>query len=140
MHRCRLLSENIIIELGVVPIINIDDERYIAVSVSPVYINYKGINEVYLRGIKLNDCSIMPQIVLYGINCNKCVVNILSKDVFPNVARNNLMENVGDLISSAIEKAALQYIASNITDKNIQEALYIFINKNFSENNPFIAK
>ena len=76
-----------------------------------------------------------------GVDYGTCVINITSKDIFPNVARDRLMDNKEHMITLAIEKASLQYIVNNMPeDKKLQEALQAYINKTYPKDNPYYAK
>ncbi len=75
------------------------------------------------------------------MNCDKCVVNISNKQIFPHVARDRLMYGVEKLVRMALERAALQYAIDNLTeDKELQIALQTYINNNYPEDNPYYAR
>lgn len=141
MRQCKLLTEWNRIELGVFSVISVGNDRYIEYSEYWPSTLDEEENESYWHGIRLERGAILPDIRLSGVNYGKCVVNISNKEIFPNTARDRLANDVEKLVTLAIEKAALQYIVSQITDdKELQTALQTYINKNYSEDNPYYAK
>lgn len=139
LHQCKLLTEGVCIELGALPIINIDNERYIT-YIESVGTRTTLISNIYWHNIILERGGMLPNIKISGVDCRECVINITNKDIFPNVARDRLMDNDEHMIRLAIEKAALQYIVSNISeDKKLQEAIQAFIKNNYPKDNPFYA-
>lgn len=143
LHQCKLLTEGVKITLGIIPIINIDSERYIVCREyysHSLYDSAINSNKMYWHNIMLEKGNISPAIRISEDDTRKCVVNITNKDIFPNVGRDCLTAYEQHMIELAIEKAALQYITRNFSgDKKLQEALQAYINKNYPENNPFYA-
>ena len=141
-NECEMLVEEIDIELGIFPIIRVGKNHYIE-----YYDNqWRGSvgscdeNETYWHGIRLDNGKIMVGINIVGTINGKCVVNILNNDIFPNITRDNLVNDEKDTITSAIERAAYQYIVSKLTDdRELQMALQDYINKSYSADNPFYA-
>lgn len=140
LSQCKMLTERVMVELGILPIISIDDERYIAYQELFSNAELNSINEIYWHDIRLEREVIIPKTQISGVNYGKCIINITNKDILPNVARDRLKDNVNRMITLAIEKAAIQYIISNFPeDKKLQEALQAYINKNYPKDNPFYA-
>ena len=84
--------------------------------------------------------KIAPYINIVGIDYGKCVINILNRDIYPNVARDNLTNAVREKVVLAVKRAAYQYIVSKLTDdRELQMALQDYINKNYFADNPFYA-
>lgn len=138
LSECKMLRDWVYIEMGVFPIINVGSDRFMEYSECWWGSSYDDENETYWHGIKLDKGRIVPEINIVGVNCGKCVINILSRDVFPNVARDNLTNPVREKITLAVERAAYQYIVSKLTDdRELQMALRDYINKNYSGDNPF---
>ena len=139
---CRMLMENADIQLGIFPIITVGNDRYMEYSEPPHgHFAYGDENETFWHGIWLAGGRMLPDTRIIGIHCGKCVVNILRNDILPNVARDNLAKDEKEKITSAVEKAALQYIVSKIKeDKELQAALRDYIDRNYSGENPYSAK
>ena len=143
LRQCKLIREGAEILLGVCPVININNEYYIKHS------NYLGYSlhiisndeyVTYWHGIKLGKAVINPDPGIYGVRYDNCVINISDQDILTNVARDDLLDNLKDLVTRAIERAALQYIFDNISDRKTQRALQLYINSKYSEDNPYIRK
>ena len=133
-----LLMEGVRIELGIFPIISIGDGRYIEYDKYEWGSPYEGENETYWHGIRLDRGRIIPGIKIVGIDCGKCVINILSKDIIPNVARDNLADDTAEKVILAVEKAAHQYIIDNLADdREMQKALQAYIDKEYPGDNPY---
>lgn len=139
LHQCKLLTEEVSMQLGVLPIINIDNERYISyIRCDAMSAHHNTV--IYWHNIILDRMCIFPEIIFSGVNYEKCVINITNKDIFPNVARDRLMDKEKHMIGLAIGKATLQYIVNNMPeDKKLQEAIQAYINKNYPEDNPYYA-
>lgn len=137
---CKMLSGYIDIEMGVFPIVNVGSDRFMEYydhGWTPLH-DYK--NETYWHGIKLDKGKIAPYINIVGIDYGKCVINILNRDIYPNVARDNLTNAVREKVVLAVKRAAYQYIVSKLTDdRELQMALQDYINKNYFADNPFYA-
>lgn len=128
------------IEMGVFPIINVGSNCFMEYYEYGWGSSYDDKNQTYWHGIWLERGRINPEINIVGVNCGKCVINILNRDIFPNVARDNLTNAVRQKVTLAVERAAYQYIVSKLTDdKELQMALQDYINKNYSADNPFYA-
>lgn len=137
LHQCKLLTEWIRIERRVLKMINAGKNRYIENNADYAFPTV----EIYWHGIRLEEERICPSINLGGVKSGKCVINISNRDILPNVARDRLTNDVEELVTLAVERAALQYIVSNLTgDKELQAALQTYINKNYPEDNPYYAR
>ena len=139
LSECKILREWVQINMGIFPIINVGSNRFME-----YYERGCGLhtyeNETYWHGIRLDRGRIFLQINIVGLKCDKCVINILNKDIFPNVARDNLTNAVREKVTLAVERAAYQYIVSKLTDdRELQMALQDYVNKNYSADNPFYA-
>lgn len=139
---CGMLMENVEIELGIFPIIAVGNDRYMEYGDSSQgHFPVSEENETFWHGILLARGRTLPDTRIIGIHCGKCVINILRNDILPNVARDNLAKDEKEKITSAVERAALQYIVSKIEDdKELQKALLDYIDRNYSEENPYYAK
>ena len=140
LSECKMLREWVHIEMGVFPIINVGSNRFMEYHEDWWGYSYdnEDENETYWHGIRLDKGKIVPNINIVGINCGKCVINILNRDIFPNVARDNLTNAVRVKVILAVERAAYQYIVSKLTDdRELQMALQDYINNNYSADNPF---
>ena len=116
----------------------VGSDRYISYFADWTGFPYNDENETYWHGIRLDKGKIVPDIKIAGINCGKCVINILNRDILPNVARDNLINDVSGKVKLAVERAACQYIVSKLTDdKELQRALQDYIDKNYSADNPY---
>ena len=141
LRQCKLLTEWNSIELGIFSMISVGNDRYIQYSEYWPSALHDMENESYWHGIRLERETIDPHIKIFGVDSGKCIVNISGKDIFPNVARERLTDDVEKLVILAVEKAGLQYIVSQLTDdKELQVALQTYINKNYPEDNPYYAK
>lgn len=141
LSRYKMLIEETMVAPSILPIISIDDERYLTYSGDVSNIMYNGADETYWHNIRLEKEVIIPDTKISGVDYGTCVINITSKDIFPNVARDRLMDNKEHMITLAIEKASLQYIVNNMPeDKKLQEALQAYINKTYPKDNPYYAK
>ncbi len=140
LRQCKLKAEWDRIDMGIFSVISVGNNRYIECY------DWRSLsdavkNEIYWRGIRLEGIAFLPNIRLFGVNCDKCVVNISNKEIFPNVARDRLMNGVEKLVRLAVERAALQYAIDNLTeDKELQIALQTYINNNYPEDNPYYAR
>lgn len=140
-RQCKLLADSISIELGIDSITSVGNDRYIE-----SYENWHGTgqeekNETYWHSIRLERTVINPDIGIIGVYCGKCVINISNKNIFPNVARDRLMNDVEEMVTLAVERAALQYIVDKLADdRELREALQAHIHKKFLEDNPFYVK
>ena len=140
LSECKMLREVIHKEMGVFPIINVGSDRFIEYHRFWWGSFYEYENETYWHGIRLDKGEIDPGINIVGVFVGKCVINILNRDIFPNVARDNLINDVKEKVTLAVERAAYQYIVSQLTDdRELQIALQDYINKNYSADNPFYA-
>lgn len=136
LRQFKVLIEDIEIKIGMLHLVSIDNDRFIQYR-DDIAIDIK----LYWHNIALNSGLIVPMIKISGAKSVNCVINITSKDIFPNVARDRIMDNEKHMITLALEKAALQYIVNNMPeDKKLQEALQAYINKNYPEDNPYYAK
>ena len=140
LSECKMLRERVDITMGVFPIINVGSDRFMEYYGYNLGSSYEEKNETYWHGIRLDMGGIAPNINIVGIYCGKCVINILNRDIFPNVARDNLTNAVRERVRLAVERAVYQYIISELTDdKELQMALQDYVNKNYSADNPFYA-
>lgn len=90
------------------------------------------------HGICLDRGRIDPGIRIVGVKFGKCIVNVLNKDIYPNVARDDLEEGVKEKVLLAVVRAALQYIADRLADdKELQTAVQRFIDRNYPCDNPY---
>ena len=102
--------------------------------------SYVGNSETYWHGIRLDEGKITFSIKIVGVKCGKCVINILNRDIIPNVARDDLTDAVKEKVTLAVERAAYQYIVDHLSDdRELQIALQDYINNNYSADNPFYA-
>ncbi len=139
-QRCKMLPECVRIEMGVFQIINVGSDRFMEYYPDWYLPIFNEENETYWHGIRLDKGTISPNINIVGMYCGNCVINILDRDIYPNVARDNLANTVRENVILAVEKAAYQYIISKQTDdRELQTALQEYINKKYSEYNPFYA-
>lgn len=138
LRQSGLLTEWRRIELGVFSLISVGKDRYVENHEIWWSFSQEEENETYWHGIRLERGDMDPSIMIAGARWDKCVVNIMNKNISPNVARNNLADEVRNKVILAIERAAHQYIADNLTDdKELQTALQAFINKNYPHDNPY---
>lgn len=136
----KMLMDEMTIELGIFPIISLGNGLYIEyfddLRGGLLYVE----SETYWHGIKLDKGNIIPDIKIVGIDCNECVINILNKDISPNVARDDLMNDEREKIELAVERATYQYIVDHLTDdKKLQVAIQEYINENYSMDNPYYS-
>lgn len=140
LSECKMLRDWVQIEIGIFPIIKVGSDRFIEYYEYWWGASNDDENETYWHGIRLDKGRIVPEINIVGLNCSKCIINILNKDIFPNVARDNLTNTVRNKVVLAVERAAYQYIASKlIGDRELNMALQDYISENYSEDNPFYA-
>lgn len=138
LSECKMLREWVHIEMGIFPIINVGGDRFMEYHEYWWGSPYDEEHETYWHGIRLDKGRIAPEINIVGVNCGKCVINILNKDIFPNVARDNLTNAVRNKVILAVERAAYQYIVSKLTgDRELQMALQDYIDMNYPADNPF---
>lgn len=138
LSQCGLLTEWFRIELGIFPVISVESGRYIEYAENWWGSANEKLNELYWHGISLDRGRMDPGIRIVGADCGKCVVNILDKEICPNVVRDNLAIEVKEKITLAIEKAAHQYIADKLADdKELQTAVQRLIDRNYPCNNPY---
>ncbi len=139
-QKYKMLSECVRIEMGLFQIINVGSDRFMEYYPDWYLPIFNEENETYWHGIRLDKGTISPNINIVGMHCENCAVNILNRDIYPNVARDNLANTVREKVILAVEKAAYQYIISKLTDdRELQTALQDYINKKYSEDNPFYA-
>lgn len=140
MCQCKLIPEEFQIQLGVLSVINVDNEHYIKLSDHHSHIRNEEDYKIYWHGIRLGNEVITPSIGIYGVWYLNCAINISNKNILPNVARDGLQDNLKVLVSKAIERAALQYIIDNISNEDIKKALRLHMDTKFQKENPYIAK
>ena len=90
LSECKMLRDWVHIEIGIFPIIKVGSDRFIEYDEYRWGASDDDKNETYWHGIRLDKGRIVPKINIVGLKCSKCVINILNKDIFPNVARDNL--------------------------------------------------
>lgn len=137
---CKMLFDCLQIEIGVFSIINVGRHCYLEIkdSISWWRSSYDAKGETYWHGIRLDKGEIIPNIKIVGVICNTCDINILNKEISPNVARNELPDDVKEKIRLAVERAVYQYIINNLVDdRELQIALQDYVNKNYTEDNPY---
>ena len=125
------------IELGILQVIKVGDDRYMEYT----EIDYLGFgkkeNETYWHGIRLEEGSIEIDSEVIGVSYGNCVININSNDIIPNVARNNLPIDEKKKIKDAIKRAIYQYLIDKMTDIELKRAIQLFIDKRYPSNNPY---
>lgn len=137
---CKMLFDCLQVEIGIFSIINVGSNRYLEIkdSMSWWRSSDDAKGETYWHGIRLDKGEIILNIKIVGVICNTCDINILSRDIIPNVARNDLLDDVKEKIRLAVERAVYQCIISNLADdRELQRALQDYVNKNYPEDNPF---
>lgn len=140
LSECKMLRDWVHVEMGIFPLINVGVDRFMEYYEHWWGFPYNDENKTYWHGIRLEKARIAPEVNIVGIKCGKCVINILNKDILPNVARDNLTNTVRGKVELAVEKAAFQYIVSKVTDdRELQMALQDYVNKKYLADNPFYA-
>lgn len=138
LRQCGLLTEWFRIELGIFSIISLGNCRYIEYLENWWCSENEEENGLYWHGICLDRGRIDPGIRIVGVKFGKCIVNVLNKDIYPNVARDDLEEDVKEKVLLAVVRAALQYIADRLADdKELQTAVQRFIDRNYPCDNPY---
>lgn len=110
------------IELGIgyVEVISANNGGYLAAE-KPMHEDRE--IAVYCRGIRLDKCFLEIGLEEIGVKCGKCVVNISRNDLALNGTRDNLLPDERRMLEQEIEKAALQYIAKNVSNCELKEVL-----------------
>lgn len=91
-------------------------------------------DKVYIKNVLVGEASVIIPFLVEGIEISDLVVNVLSKEITPNISRNNLNVTQSMELSYAIGKAIHLWIYDNIelTDDE-RSLLEIFISSYYSK-------
>jgi molecular chaperone HtpG len=93
----------------------------------------------YVKNVMLSEMRVSIPVILENLKIETGIINILHKNVVPNLARNNINDEIRKEIGYAIGKAMHLWVAENI-EMNGEEKILIqeFIEKYYKENNQFL--
>lgn len=95
---------------------------------------------LYVRNVLINHFAIHLPSICYGIRINEIIVNVLNKNVVPDISRSNLQEDVTLNINYALGKAIhLWILENNSLSPSEKSVLVDFINLNYCDPNPFVS-
>lgn len=105
------------------------------------YWQSKEKRRLFVRNVLINRYNFQLPVIISGVKINEMIVNVLNKNIIPDISRSNIQENITKQINSALGKALHLWMFENITTSfEEKEVIKEFINLEYGVYNPFVAE
>ena len=105
------------------------------------YWQNKEKRRLFVRNVLINRYDFQLPVIISGVKITEMIVNVLNKNIIPDISRSNIQESITKQINSALGKALHLWMLENITTSfEEKEVIKEFINLEYGVYNPFIAE
>lgn len=105
------------------------------------YWQNKEKRRLFVRNVLINRYDFQLPVIISGVKITEMIVNVLNKNIIPDISRSNIQESITKQINSALGKALHLWMLENITTSfEEKEVIKEFINLEYGVYNPFVAE